>query len=140
MLLFPQLLQAHRTGCRIIKETKAVIAEFFYSDGEMMRFSEVLVFSPEDAQTEFQSGRTDQNGRFVFYPDQNGTWRIEANDGMGHKAVKSIEVLMQNSNDKDPSKNVNVQNIHSSDAPVLMKAVLGVSLILNFCFAFSVWK
>jgi nickel transport protein len=140
MLMFPQYLQAHGTGCRIIQETKAVIAEFYYSDGETMRFSEVLVFSPADAQTEFQNGRTDQNGRFVFCPDQNGTWRIEANDGMGHKAVKSVEVLMQNKDGKNSPQNAGGQNIHSGDAPVLVKAVLGISLILNFCFAFSLWK
>jgi nickel transport protein len=71
---------------------KGIGVEVHYADGSAMSFSGVKVFSPTDAQNVFQEGATDKNGRFVFYPDVKGTWKIEVNDGMGHGLVTDINV------------------------------------------------
>ncbi len=61
-----------------------------YDNGRPAAFSEVAVFGPND--TPFVSGHTDPNGRFLFRPDRDGTWRVTVDDGMGHIASLSYEI------------------------------------------------
>ena len=63
-----------------------------YNDGTPMSYSEVKVYSPEDKETEFQQGFTDKNGRFVFFPDVKGKWKIIVNDGIGHGIATDISI------------------------------------------------
>ncbi len=143
-LLSPQFAAAHGTGCRMLSDNRTVTAEFYYSDGEPMSYSEVLVFSPEDTKTEYQNGRTDRKGRFAFYPDTPGTWRIEANDGMWHKAVESADVQEEKTGEtaaeKKSGKNISVQNAQNGTSSLLLKSVAGLSLIFNLFFVFFLWK
>jgi nickel transport protein len=60
-----------------------------YSTGEPMSYAKVTILPPGTSQP-FQVGHTDKNGRFCFYPDALGEWRLTADDGMGHK----LEVKM----------------------------------------------
>ena len=62
-----------------------------YDDGSPVSYSEVKVFSPKDPETEFQSGVTDKNGRFMFFPDTTGTWRVIVDDGMGHLLTAEVQ-------------------------------------------------
>ena len=66
--------------------------EVRYDDNTPMRYSEVNVFSPSDKETAFQQGFTDKNGRFSFFPDTNGMWRMAVDDGMGHAVSEDIEI------------------------------------------------
>lgn len=66
--------------------------EVRYDDRTPMQHSEVKVFSPLDTETEFQQGFTDKNGRFTFFPESTGTWRVVVDDGMGHAASENIEI------------------------------------------------
>ncbi len=137
----PQFTAAHGTGYRILGDNKAVTAEFYYSDGEPMSYAGVLVFSPGDEKTEYQNGRTDRQGRFAFYPDKNGAWRIEANDGMGHKAQGSFEVREEKSDKTEAEKKIVVQNERTgSSSSLLLKSVAGISLIFNLYFGFYLLK
>ncbi|MFC1848682.1 hypothetical protein ACFL27_00615 [candidate division CSSED10-310 bacterium] len=63
-----------------------------YDDGTPMSYCEVKVYSPADGETEFQQGLTDKNGRFLFYADVSGEWRITVDDGMGHLVQHQITV------------------------------------------------
>ncbi|MEZ4526459.1 MAG: hypothetical protein R2941_11120 [Desulfobacterales bacterium] len=138
------LAAAHGTGCRILTEDKAVTAEFYYSGGEPMSYAEVLVFSPEDEKIEFQNGRTDRKGRFAFCPDTPGKWRIEASDGMGHKAVAGVEVHEKTSAEteaeKKPQDQIAVQNGQSGTSSLLLKSAAGLSLTVNLFFVLFLWK
>ncbi len=139
----PQPVAAHGTGCRILSDNKAMTAEFYYSDGEAMSYAGVLVFGPGDEKTEYQNGRTDRNGRFAFYPDKNGTWRIEANDGMGHKAQAAVEVREEKSAETEAEKNISPSHAESGNkgtSSMLLKSVLGLSLIFNIFFVIYLWK
>ncbi len=60
-----------------------------YSDGTPMSYARVKITAPDGGPT-FQSGRTDRNGRFRFYPDGLGTWTVVVDDEMGHR----LEVLV----------------------------------------------
>ena len=70
----------------------AVGVEVRYDDTKPMRYSEAKVFSPLDKETEFQQGFTDRNGRFTFFPDATGIWRVVVDDGMGHVVSEDIEI------------------------------------------------
>lgn len=63
-----------------------------YDDGSPISFSEFKVFSPSDRETAYQEGLTDKNGRFLFFPDEAGKWKVSVSDGMGHGMVTEIQV------------------------------------------------
>jgi nickel transport protein len=136
----PDYILAHGTGHRLATDSSTVTIEFFYSDNEPLSYAEVFVFGPQDLKVEYQNGRTDQKGRFSIYPTIQGAWRIEANDGMGHKEVAIIEV-QQEMIDKATSENMQVMAIGNSNPPsIFLKAVTGLSLILNLFLIIYIWK
>jgi len=71
-----------------IEEAKGISITVQYADGTPMASADVKITSPSGKE---KSEQTDDNGRIVFYPDENGKWRIEIDDGLGHGAVKEIE-------------------------------------------------
>lgn len=73
-------------------EEGAVGVRFFYDGGAPLRAAEIQVFGPNRDMLPIIQGETDLNGRFAFIPDQPGTWEIEVNDGMGHRAQFRIDV------------------------------------------------
>ena len=120
---------AHGTAYRLLKETNSEAVLFHYSDGGPIAYAEVLIFSPNDSQVEHQNGRTDKNGKFAFCPDTPGTWRITANDGMGHLCEATVAVssdtLSETASNAEPS--VQCSN--------MLKIITGLSLIFNLSFA-----
>jgi hypothetical protein len=107
--------------------------EIKYANGESMAFAEVKVYSPADENIVFQEGLSDNNGVFIFVPDIDGQWRIEFNDGMGHGAVKTIDIKGLKSM---PLK-------VSSHIPLYIKLIGGfgiISLLTGFIFYFKASK
>ncbi|MFI3271528.1 MAG: hypothetical protein R3Y11_05410 [Pseudomonadota bacterium] len=80
---------AHGLGYAEVNEAPKAM-RFYYSDDTPARFAEVIVLDPEGS--DFLIGRTDARGYFAFIPEKAGTWTVEINDGMGHKAVASFSV------------------------------------------------
>jgi nickel transport protein len=66
-----------------------------YSTSEPMDYAKVTVLAPGSSQP-FQVGHTDKNGRFCFFPDAPGEWRVTAEDGMGHRLEVKVPVTDQN--------------------------------------------
>ncbi len=58
--------------------THEVTVQFATQDGKPMANAEVQVFAPGDARTPVITGRTDDEGKFVFEADQDGFWSAEA--------------------------------------------------------------
>ncbi len=140
LLYQPETTIAHGTGHRLITDPAAVTVEFFYSDNEPMSYAEVFVFGPHDQQVEYQNGRTDQKGRFSFYPSVPGTWRIEAGDGMGHKETGIIEI-QKGVPGEAASENISAMGKGKPARPsVFLNIITGLSLILNFFLMFYVGK
>jgi len=79
-------------GVKYLRLKGGVGIEAKYSDGMPLSFSSAKVFSPGNPDAEFQTGYTDKNGRFMFFPDMEGIWKVEINDGMGHGVVTNIDV------------------------------------------------
>jgi len=118
-LLMPLAVVAHTVEYTILK--RGVGLEAYYADGTVISFSGVKVFSPDDASTPFQEGSTDKNGRFVFYPDKSGKWKIEVNDGMGHGIITDINV-----NDA-----LTVSHNNEHDRPVIETIIMGICIIFG---------
>lgn len=116
----------HGLGYNLLKDGKTEVFEFHYSDGSALPFAEVEVWSPENAEIEFQNGRTDKNGRFSFSPDTPGTWRITISDEMGHAAIAQCEIALQ----KEDSTLTQVQHQERGNNRIV-STVLGISLIFN---------
>ncbi len=86
ILLFAALpAAAHGVETRIMDEGAATV-EFRFTDGAPLAFAEALVTAPDGSSEPAATGRTDRNGRFSFYPDQAGQWRVEVHDEGGHVA------------------------------------------------------
>jgi len=103
-----------------IKENKAAIIKVGYDDGEPMSYAEVKIFSPYDAEIEYQNGRTDSNGCFAFIPDNPGEWKIVVNDGMGHGVVAKVPI----------TEGIKVDIIHHGFSR-WQKLITGISIIFG---------
>jgi len=89
-LLISNSVCAHGVQGRISSQ-KAIMVESEYDDGEPMSYAAAEVYGPME-KIAFQTGRTDQNGRFLFFPDKRGEWKVIVNDGMGHQLVLKTNV------------------------------------------------
>ncbi|MEN8152423.1 MAG: hypothetical protein ABFR75_00245 [Acidobacteriota bacterium] len=94
-----------------------------YDSGDPVSEADVQIFSPTDRELIFQHLSTDINGRFLFYPDKTGKWKINVNDGMGHGLVKEIII-----------ENLQTKKISETEHPEynrFHKIVIGVSIIFG---------
>jgi nickel transport protein len=129
LLLTGSAAFGHGVTCRNIDEP-AVAVLFAYSDGEPMSYAETKVFGPQSSSDlEFQNGRTDARGIFGFIPDRPGNWRIEARDGMGHKAIHEIAVKDTTATLQKPAT-PSTREPHLS-SPGALQILLGLSIIAN---------
>lgn len=103
-----------------------------YDTGEPMSYAKVDISAP-NAELPFQSGRTDRNGRFCFFPDTKGEWKMTINDEMGHQLEMVIPVD-QNINPALPEKNQSTgeKRFHRYE-----KAIMGVSILFGLFGVFS---
>ncbi|MGD9188973.1 MAG: hypothetical protein PVI89_12210, partial [Desulfobacteraceae bacterium] len=82
-------LQAH--GVSAIVSRGGIVVSAAYDSGDPMSYAKVTISAP-DGKLPFQSGRTDRNGRFCFFPDDSGVWKILITDGMGHGLTQQVAV------------------------------------------------
>ena len=138
----PQHASAHGTNYRILDSGPAIVVEFIYADNQPMRYAEVLVYSPEETRVEYQNGRTDMNGRFAFFPQAPGEWRIQADDGTGHLERVAIEITPgDNTNGWEGIQDRAETSTHHHDhLPRTWGIILGISLILNVFMGFYLVK
>ena len=110
---------AHGTGYRH-SELKPFALEFMYSTGEKMSYREAKVFSPKDEKFAYQTGRTDENGRFSFVPDVSGKWRVIVRDEEGHQCAAELDVTVNEG-----------VSVPQTQKDLVTRAILGVSIIFN---------
>ena len=122
---------AHGVVSSIKEENSLPVSIFRYADGTALSYGEVKVWAPDDDRIEFQNGRTDKNGKFSFVPDQEGTWRVEVNDGIGHAAT--TEYIVQSVIETGAAE-------PKAENPSALLAILGVSLLINLAFLIRNWK
>jgi hypothetical protein len=111
----------------------SIALEFSYSTGEAMSYREAKVFSPNDEKFAFQSGRTDESGRFSFVPNVKGEWRVIVRDEEGHQCEARINItdeFISGSEKLNVQSDSGIALAHSGN-DIFIRAVLGVSLIFN---------
>jgi len=119
----PNGVMAHALVGQTVSSGGAVVVEFNYSTGDVARYVKMEVFSPADEEIEHQSGRTDKNGRVVFYPDYPGEWKVIVSDNQGHRAEVPVLISELGIFETKASEN--------TGSGAALKVVLGLSLILN---------
>jgi hypothetical protein len=67
------------------------VARASYEGGTPVVSGDVTVMAPGSEEA-WQTGRTDPSGRFAFVPDVPGSWTIQVDDGLGHRARATVQV------------------------------------------------
>lgn len=123
-LMLSSRLHAHGVTSKI--DTGGIVVSAMYDTGEAMDYSRVTISAP-GANLKFQSGRTDRNGRFCFFPDISGNWKVVVDDEMGHRLEVNVTVdqaMVLRANPENGNARPNVLTRCE-------KAVMGVSIIFG---------
>ena len=120
---------AHGTGYRQ-SSMNSIALEFSYSTGEAMSYREARVFSPNDTQYAYQSGRTDESGRFSFIPNVKGEWHVIVRDEEGHQCEAKLDITDEFISGTETASSSPSNGIFT-ETELIMRAVLGVSIIMN---------
>ncbi len=130
---YPLKSMAH--GVRGKVASGGVIVKAEYTTGDPMSYAKVVITAP-DKKIPFQIGRTDRNGRFCFYPDIPGKWKVVVEDGMGHRLEMNL-----------PVKHVGHVGISGYvETPMqrriskYLKAITGISIIFGIFGCLVGWK
>jgi len=133
VFMSPSLLYAH--GVQGSVENGGLVVTAEYDTGEAMSYAKVAISAPETKLT-FQSGRTDRNGRFCFFPDIPGEWTVVIDDEMGHRLEVEVpvdEALALPAPQEDEDAGQGYLNRYE-------KAVMGVSIIFGISGILFWWK
>jgi len=128
----PSNLSAH--GMYGTVENGGLVVTAQYDTGEAMSYARVKISAPE-AKLPFQSGRTDRNGRFCFFPDAAGDWKVVVDDEMGHRLEVNVPV--------DAAMNLKADRAAGRSRSSLAryeKALIGISIIFGLSGIFFWWK
>lgn len=136
-VLCPAFLAAHGVEVSDVSDDAAATVRtvrFMYSTGEPMSYAKIRVFPPSKPDTEILQAITAWDGCFSFVPDEEGAWRITAEDGMGHKG----EIVVGNSGQGvGDSGGGGRGSGTAAEAPRALLAILGISLLANI---FALWN
>ena len=86
---------------------------------------------PGGERTAYQSGRTDEFGRYSFVPAAEGEWRVEVRDDEGHRAEAVIPITAEFVGGEREESAVLTESSLPQGADLFVRALLGVSLIFN---------
>ncbi len=131
--LLPSSLFAH--GVKGLVKEGGLVVTAQYDTGEAMSYSRVKISAP-DAKLPFQSGRTDRNGRFCFFPDTPGDWKVVVDDEMGHRLEVTVPVNEQLVREEDTQSAKAGQSALSR----YEKALMGISIIFGISGVFFWWR
>jgi nickel transport protein len=122
-LLYGSFLLSH--GVEVSESyNSAKVIRFSYSDDTPMMYAKVKLYPPSNPTVETIKSLSDKNGFFAFVPDEEGKWKAEATDGMGHKGEIVIDV----------TKTSSITATYKGDikqTSLFLRIILGLSLILN---------
>jgi nickel transport protein len=133
-ILLPEKIHGH--GVEVFDVTDGLAGArlvcFKYSTGEPMMYAKVKLYPPSRPEAESLQSVTDRNGIFPFVPDEEGEWRIEAEDGMGHRGEISVKAAVMEGAGEAEERSAAEERA----APPVLGIITGLSLILNI---FSGW-
>jgi len=130
--IMPCLIHAH--GVQGSVENGGLVVTAQYDTGEAMSYARVSISAP-GTKLPFQSGRTDRNGRFCFFPDTAGEWIVVVDDEIGHRLDVDIPV--------DEAMKLATGSMAGKSKNSLAKyekALMGISIIFGLSGIFFWWK
>ena len=133
ILSLPSLLCAHGVSGKIDTGGFVITAE--YDTGEPMSYARVKISAP-GAKLTFQSGRTDKNGRFCFFPDMPGDWKVVVDDEIGHR----LEVTVPVNESKELMTKQQTGGSAGSFISRYEKAIMGISIIFGISGILFWWR
>ena len=133
ILLLPLPLHAH--GVMGTVGSGGVVVTAQYDTGEAMSYARVKISAPGAGLT-FQSGRTDRNGRFCFYPDGPGDWKVIVDDEMGHR----LEVMVPVDETLTLQANQHRGVADESSLSRYERALMGISIIFGIFGTILGWR
>ena len=119
-----------------IEQTVGYCVTARYDDGEPMSYASVKIAAP-DTEIEFQTGRTDRNGRFMFQPEVQGKWNVIVSDGMGHRLALPLEIGVDSTAAGTDDAGVSVP---APGASRPFKIIAGLSIIFGLCGTLYGWR
>lgn len=133
LFMLPAILYAHGVMGKV--NTGGLVVSAQYNTGEPMSYAMVKITAPGTELT-YQAGRTDRNGRFCFFPDTPGDWKVVVDDEIGHRLevtapVNDLKEFMTDQQDQDLSR---------SSLAVYEKALMGICLIFGISGIIFWWK
>lgn len=133
VFLLPSPLFAH--GVRGMVDEGGLMVTAEYDTGEAMSYARVKISAP-GARLTFQSGRTDRNGRFCFFPDVTGDWKMVVDDEMGHRLEVNVPVNEQLVWEE------NAQSVKAGQSALSRyeRALMGISIIFGLSGIFFWWR
>jgi len=119
------LLQAHKLEVTLTQHTPVLLVEAGYSGHHHgLSAADVFIYAPGEAEKIFQTGKTDEAGKFAFIPTKAGEWRVVVDDGTGHRSEKALSLGDDFfRGEKAPPSRAQI--------PVLWKVMVGVSLLFG---------
>ena len=130
--IMPCLIHAH--GVQGTVENGGIVVTAQYDTAEAMSYAKVKISAPR-AKLTFQSGRTDRNGRFCFFPDMAGEWKVEVDDEIGHRLDVDITVDETMRLKSDPAVGRSKSAFNKYE-----KALMGISVIFGLSGFLFWWK
>ena len=128
----PRLIYAH--GVQGNVENGGLVVTAQYDTGEVMSYAKVSISAP-DAKLSFQSGRTDRNGRFCFFPDVPGEWKVVVDDEIGHRLELAVSVR-----DDLGATDTDEAAVAKGSASRWQGVITGVSIIFGLFGILFLWK
>ncbi len=128
LLIFCPLICAAHGVEGEVSQGGGIIVTARYDTGEPMNYAEVKIMAP-NSKIPFQIGRTDRNGRFCFFPDVSGVWKVIVDDGIGHRLEMSIPV---------GEKKIPLERKSRKSFPTYLRVVTGILAILGV-FTIILW-
>ncbi|MBN2135558.1 MAG: hypothetical protein JW737_07505 [Acidobacteria bacterium] len=139
LILLATLAFGHGVKINTTMKSPTVILRCDYDGADLMSYAAVQVFSPINTEIEYQSGRTDAEGKFAFIPNTVGTWKFVVDDEIGH--MEEIQIQIDDSFLHPVSvstKPVSDEGITDEkpistvkDIPILYKLIFGLGIIFG---------
>jgi nickel transport protein len=133
IFLLPPVIYAHGVMGKI--DAGGVVVSAEYDTGEPMSYAKVKISAP-GARLTFQSGRTDRNGRFCFFPDGPGDWKVVVDDEMGHRLEVMVPVnealVFQANQERGEASETSLSRCQ--------KALMGISIIFGISGILFWWR
>ncbi len=106
-----------------------------YDDGKPMNYARVKISAP-GSKLPFQSGRTDRNGRFCFFPDVSGDWKVVVDDEMGHR----LAIMVPVNETRELKTDKQIGGSVESSLSRYERALMGISIIFGIFGCLLGWK